>query len=87
MSKHKMILLTTRRRKEKLERALDLSKKKANYAFEYVARLEGEVGKLKQEAAQAWKNRGNDLKKAHQTLIKVKELKSKMEKEQNNKGV
>ena len=47
VSKHKMILLTTRRTKEKLERAFDLSKKKSNDAFEDVARLEGEVGKLK----------------------------------------
>ena len=52
-----------------------------------MARLEGEVGKLKQEAAQAWKNRDNASTKAHQTLTKLKELKSKMEKEQNNKGV
>ena len=53
MSKHKIILLTTRRTKKKLEQYLELSKKKANDAFEDVARLEGEVGKLKQEASQA----------------------------------
>ena len=67
-----MILLTTRRTKEKLEQALELSKKKANYAFEDVARLELEVGKINQEAAQAWKNRDNALTKAHQTLTKLK---------------
>ena len=87
VSKHKMILLTTRRTKENLERALEISKQKANDTFEDVDRLEGEVGKLKQEVAQAWKNRDNDLTKAHQTLTKLKELKSKMEKEQNNKGL
>ena len=58
-----MILLTTRRTKEKLEQALDLSKKKANDAFEDVARLEGEVGKIKQEASRAWKKRDNDFDK------------------------
>ena len=87
VSKHKMVLLSTRRIKEKLEQALELSKKKSNDTFEDVARIEGEVGKLKPEAAQAWKNRYNTLTKAHQTLTKLKELKSKMEKEQNNKGV
>ena len=56
VSKNKMILLTTRRTKEKLERALELSKKNTNDAFEGVARLEGELGKLKKEAAQSWKN-------------------------------
>ena len=75
-----MILLTTRRTKEKLERALELSKKNTNDAFEGVARLEGEVGKLKKEAAQSWKNIDNALTKAHQTLAKLKELKSKKEK-------
>ena len=59
---------------------MEISNKNSNYAFEYVARLEGEVGKLKQEAAQAWKKKENDLKKAHQTLTKLKELKSKKEK-------
>ena len=49
--KHKMLLLTTRLTKEKLEQALELSKKKSNNTFEYVARLEEEVGKLKPEAA------------------------------------
>ena len=34
-----MILLTTRHTKEKLEGALELSKKITSYAFEYVARL------------------------------------------------
>ena len=72
VSKHKMILLTTRRTKEKLERALELSNKKANDAFEGVASLEGELGNLKQEAAQAWKNRDNYFKKAHQNLTKLK---------------
>ena len=38
-----MILLTTRVTKEKLERALDLSKKTADYYFEDAAKLEGEV--------------------------------------------
>ena len=41
--------------------------------------------KLKQEAAQSRKNRDNATEKAHQTLTKLRELKSKMEKEQNNK--
>ena len=59
VSKHKIILLITRRTKENLERYLDLSKKKANDAFEDVARLEGELGKLKQEVDQAWKNIDN----------------------------
>ena len=76
-----MMLLTTRRTDEKLERALELSKKKANDTFEDVVRLEGEVGELKPEAAQSWKNRDNDLTKAHQTLTKLNELKSKKEKE------
>ena len=53
VSKHKIILLTTRRTKEKLERALEISKKKENDTFEDVVRLEGEVGKLKPEAAQS----------------------------------
>ena len=60
-----MILLTKRRTNKKLERALELSKKKANDAFEDVARVEGEVGKLKQQAAKAWKNRDNALTKAN----------------------
>ena len=38
-----MVLLTTRRTKEKLERALDLSKKKENDAFKDVAMLERAV--------------------------------------------
>ena len=80
VSKHKMVLLSTRRIKEKLEQALELSKKKSNDTFEDVARIEGEVGKLKPEAAQAWKNRYNTLTKAHQTLTKLKELKPKKEK-------
>ena len=67
-----MILLTTRSTKEKLEQALEISKKKANYAFEDVARLELEVGNINQEAAQAWKNRDNALTKAHQTITKLK---------------
>ena len=75
-----MILLTTRRRKEKLERALELSKKKANDALKDVARLEGEIRKIKPEAAQSWKNIDNALTKAHQNLTKLKELKSKMDK-------
>ena len=37
VSKHKIILLTTRRTKEKLELDLELSKKKANDVFEDVA--------------------------------------------------
>ena len=45
VSKHKMILLTIRCTKEKLERALDISKKKADDAFKYVASLEGNVGR------------------------------------------
>ena len=60
-----MILLTTRRTKEKLEQDLELSKKKANNTLEEVVRLEREVGKLKPEEAQAWKNRDNALTKAH----------------------
>ena len=52
-----MILLTIRRKKGKLERALDISKKKANYTFEDVSRFEVEVGKIKQEYYQDWKNR------------------------------
>ena len=68
VSKHKMILLTTRRTKEKLERVLELSKNKENDTFEDVVRLEGEVGKVKPEAAQVWKNRDNALTKTHQTL-------------------
>ena len=76
-----MILLTTRRTKEKLERALELSKKKENYTFEDVARLEIEVGKLKPEAAQACKNRDNVLTKAHQTLTRLKELNPKKERD------
>ena len=51
--KQNMVLLTTSCTKEKLKRALDLSKKKANDTFEDVARLEGEVGNLKPEAAQS----------------------------------
>ena len=39
-----MILLTTRHTKEKLEQALELSKKKENNGFEDVARLEGSLG-------------------------------------------
>ena len=39
-----MILLTTRHTQEKLERALEISKKKANDASEYVGRLEGKIG-------------------------------------------
>ena len=76
-----MILLTTRRTKEKLEQALELAKKKKNDAFEDVARLEEEVRKLKSEAYQSWKNRDNDFTKANQTLTKLKELKSKKEKD------
>ena len=72
-----MILLATRRTKEKLEQALELSNKRENDAFEDVDSLEGEVGKLKPEAAWSWKNRNNALTKAHQTLTKLKELKSK----------
>ena len=72
-----MILLTTRRTKEKLEQALDISKKMANDTFEDVAILEGEVWKLKPEAAQSWKNRDNALTKAHHTLTKLKKLNSK----------
>ena len=60
-----MILLTTRVTKEKLERALEPSKKKSNDTFEDVVRSKGEVGKLKPEATQAWKNRDNALTKAH----------------------
>ena len=52
VSKNKMILLTTRRTKEKLEWALEISKKKKNDTFEDVARLGGELGNLKPEAAQ-----------------------------------
>ena len=55
---------------------MELSKKKANDTFEDVGSIEGEVGKLKPEAAQAWNNRDNDLTKAHQTLTKLKELNS-----------
>ena len=43
VSKHKIILLTTRITKEKLERALELSKKTADYYFEDVDKLEREV--------------------------------------------
>ena len=75
-----MILLTTRRTKEKLEQALDLSKKKTNDAFEDVARIEEEVRKLKSEASQSCKNRDNNLTKANQTLRNLKELRSKKEK-------
>ena len=64
-----MILLTTRR-----------TKKKANDTFEDVIRLEGEVEEINPEASQAWNNIYNALKKAHQTLTKIKELKSKREK-------
>ena len=39
-----MILSTKRRTKENLELALQISKKKAYDAFEYVAVLEGKVG-------------------------------------------
>ena len=53
MPKHKMILLTTRHTKEKLELALEVSKKKANYAFEDVDTLEGELVELNQEASQS----------------------------------
>ena len=77
MSKHKIILLTTRGTKENLERALELSKEKANDDFEDVARLEGEVQKLKPETAKSWNNRDNALKKAHQTLKNLRELNSK----------
>ena len=80
MSKHKIILLTISCTKEKIERALELSKKKANDAFEDVAILEGEVLKLNSEAAQSWKNRDNSLTRAHHTLNNIKELKSKKEK-------
>ena len=73
-----MILITTRRTKEKLERALGISKKNANDAFEDVNMPEGEVGKFKQKSSQDWKNRNNDLTKAHQNLKNLKELKSKM---------
>ena len=69
-----MVLLTIRHKKETLERTLKLSKKKANYDFEDVAMLEGEVRKLKPEAAQSWKNRDNALTKVHQTLTNLKEL-------------
>ena len=65
VSKHKMVLLSTRRIKEKLEQALELSKKKSNDTFEDVVRSKGEVGKLKPEATQAWENRDNALKKSH----------------------
>ena len=76
-----MVLLTTRRTKKKLERALELLNKKSNDAFEDVARLEEEVRKLKSEASQSWNKRDNALTKAHQTLKKVKELRSKKEKD------
>ena len=76
-----MILLTTSRTKAKLEQALELSKKKANDTFEVVAMLEVEVGKLKPEAAQYWKNIDNSLTKAHQTLKNLKELNSNKEKD------
>ena len=46
-----MILLTKRLTKEKLERVLEISKKKVKDTFEYVIRIEVEVGKLKPEAA------------------------------------
>ena len=72
-----MVLLTTRRTKEKLERAFDISNKNANDAFEDVDRLEGEVGKLKPEAAQSCRNINNALTKAHHTLTKMEGLKSK----------
>ena len=75
-----MILLTTSHTKEKLEQALELSKKKANDTFEDVVRIEGELGKLKPEASQAWNNRDNAFTKVNQTLTKIKELKSKKEK-------
>ena len=39
-----MVLLKTKRTKENSERALDISNKKANEAFKYVANLEVEVG-------------------------------------------
>ena len=74
VSKHKMILLTTRRKKEKSEQSLEISNKNSNYAFEYVARLEVKVGKFNPEAAQPWKNRNNALTKAHRTLTKAKEI-------------
>ena len=80
VSEHKMILLTTSHTKEKLERALELLNKKSNDAYEDVDRLEREVGKLKTEASQSWKNRNNALTKAHQTLTKLKELNYKKEK-------
>ena len=76
-----MILLTTRHTKEKLEQALELSKKKANDNFEDMVMFEGKVGNLNPEAAQSWKNRDNYLTKAHQTLTNLKELKSKKEKD------
>ena len=49
MSKHNMLLLPTRRAKENLEQALEISKKKADDAFEDVARLKYKIRKLKQE--------------------------------------
>ena len=67
-----MILLTTRNTKEKLEQALEISKKKENDIFEYVAIIEWEVEKLNQESSQAWKNRDNASTKSQQTLTKLK---------------
>ena len=72
VSKHKIILFTTKRTKEKLEWDLELSIKNTDDVFEDVARLGGEVRKLKPEAAQSCKNRDNALIKAHQTLTKLK---------------
>ena len=40
---------------------------------------------IKQEESQAWNNIDNALTNAQQTLTNLKELKSKMEKEQTNK--
>ena len=63
-----MVLLTTRNTKGKLEQALDLSNKKANYAFEDVSTLKVEVSNTKKESDQAWKNRNNAWKKSQQNL-------------------
>ena len=67
-----MVLFTKRRTKEKLEQALEISKKKENDIFEYVAIIEWEVEKLNQESSQAWKNRDNASTKSQQTLTKLK---------------
>ena len=53
VSNNNMILLTTRRTTENLEQALDISKKEADDALEYVARIEEKNSKTKQESTQA----------------------------------